>query len=147
LRVLPVTPRLGGALFALLGLVLFVLALDQPARLASGRIGPGFVAQGAAALLVGLAMLAILGPAGVQPPGLRGTARQALALLAAIAAFALLLRPLGFLLAAFAAAVLAAAAAPRARPAAALLTGALTAGGAALLFVGLLGMPLPLGPR
>lgn len=138
--------RLTGCLLAGLGMGLLLLALEQPARLASGRLGPGFVAQGTAGLLVLVgAAAALLGAPQGQAPA--GTFRPAALLLAAIAWFAATLAPLGFLAAAFGASQLAALAPCGARPGAALVTAVVTTAAATLLFAALLGLPLLLWPR
>jgi hypothetical protein len=139
---------LPGLLLAALGLVALGVAAGLPFRLPSGRPGPGFVPLLVAGALVVLAVLvAAAGAArGAAPTGL--PARPGLMLCAAIPAFGLLLPVAGFLPAAWAAASLALLATPGLGPWRVGLGGLALAVGAALLFLGLLGIPAPLlGPR
>jgi hypothetical protein len=139
---------LPGLLLAGLGLVALSIATTLPFRLPSGRPGPGFVPMLIAAALSVLAMLlAATGAARGAPSG-RLPARPGLMLCAAIPAFGLLLPTAGFLPAAWAAASLALLATPGLGALRVVFGGLALAGGAALLFLGLLGIPAPLlGPR
>jgi hypothetical protein len=133
--------RLPGTLLTSVGALMLAAALGQPAWLASGQVGPGFVPQGMAALLALLGLAALLRPAaGIAGP--RRTARPALFLLASVAGFALLLPLAGFLAASGLSGLLAALAAPGMRLRHAILVAAASMAGGAALFLGLLGLPL-----
>jgi hypothetical protein len=126
----PVSPRvrflktlngkdiLAGAFFCAVGLVYGAIALRD---LPMGRVfnmGPGFfpVVLCGLLLVIGLALIlrAILT---AEPEGVGGVPWLAVVLISAgIAAFAILLRPLGLLLAIFCATLIASFAAPKAKP-------------------------------
>jgi hypothetical protein len=139
---------LPGLLLAALGLGALAIGGALPFRLPSGRPGPGFVPVLVAAALTGLGLLlAVAGMLrGAAASGL--PARPGLALCGAVLAFGLLLPPAGFLPSAWAAASLALLAAPGLQAWQGAAGGLGLAAGAALLFLGLLGIPAPLiGPR
>ncbi len=133
-----------GIIITVMGFIASFLAFDQPRYVPSGQPGPGLLAQILAVTLtlIGLAHLATArrntGFSG------RGTLRPAAMLTLSVAAFAVLLRPAGFLVAASLCAFAATLAGHGTRPLGAALYGVAVAAASALLFAGLLGLPLRL---
>lgn len=108
------------------------------------NMGPGMFPIGLGVLLAVLG-LAILVPACFRAGSLPGMEpRAALTIIAAIAAFALLLDYLGTIAAVFGMTFIAATASPKFRPRVALILGAALLGIVLLIFRVGLGMPLPL---
>jgi hypothetical protein len=135
----------GPAALAALGAALLIVARTQPAWVGP-RVGPGLVAQAMAAGVVALAVLWAL--ARLRERGEGGAGRPARAsasplagvcLLASVAAFALLLPPVGLVPAAAAAAALAALGAGERRAGGLVLTAGVGAGLAAGIGAGLMG--------
>jgi hypothetical protein len=138
---------LPGLALAAFGAVALVVCATLAFRLPTGRPGPGFVPTLVAVALVGLGLAVAAAGAwrGAAPSGL--TPRPGLLLCGAVLAFGLLL-PAGFLPAAWVAGGLALLATPGMPAWQAVLGGLALAAAAALLFLGLLGIPAPLfGPR
>lgn len=138
-----------GISLSVIGFIITFLAFDQPRYLASGQPGPGLLAQllAVALTLIGIAHLGMAHLGKVRRrenfPG-RATLRPGVMLTVSAAAFAVLLRPAGFLVAASVCAFAATLAGRGTGPLAALAYGAAVAAASALLFVGLLGLPLRL---
>lgn len=133
-----------GISLAVMGFIVSFLAFEQPRYLSSGQPGPGLMAQILAVALT-LIGLAHVGSAWRREDFAgRGTLRPGVMLALSAVAFAVLLRPAGFIVAASVCAFAATLAGHGTRPLAAVLYGAGVAAASALLFVGLLGLPLRL---
>ncbi|WP_109119638.1 tripartite tricarboxylate transporter TctB family protein [Azospirillum sp. TSO22-1] len=138
---------LAAALFAALGAVALWLAFGHALGTAA-RMGPGFFPAAVAGLLV-LASALVAAGAWVGPaePVERGRLRPLASVLGAVLAFGLAIDRLGFLLSAALLFLIAGQAVPGTRLRATLALAAGVGGLTWLVFVKLLGIPLPTWPR
>ena len=135
---------LAGALFLAIGLLALYMAQGYTIG-GARRMGPGYFPAMLGALLALLGLVQVVASlGGARRVMSRIAIRPVLFIILAAASFGLLLRPVGLIAAVMAAVILAAMASPQSRPVSALLLAVGLAAGSAIVFVQLLGQPLPL---
>lgn len=147
MRIASTKDFLAGLLFAAFGATFAAVAATSYAQGTPARMGAGFFPLLLGLLLAGAGLAVMVRSVIVAGDGLpRVRLRPLLSLLAAMVLFALLLRPLGLLVSAAVLVLVGSLSSPEFRPRDALLLAAGLSVGAVLLFVLLLGLPLPVWP-
>lgn len=147
MRIASTKDFLAGLLFAAFGATFAAVAATSYAQGTPARMGAGFFPLLLGLLLAGVGLAVMVRSVIVAGDGLpRVHLRPLLSLLAAMVLFALLLRPLGLLVSAAVLVLVGSLSSPEFRLRDALLLAAGLSVGAVLLFVLLLGLPLPVWP-
>ena len=147
MRIASTKDFLAGILFAAFGVTFAAVAATSYAQGTPARMGAGFFPLVLGLLLTGVGLAVMARGLMVAGDGLpRVRLRPLLALLAAMVLFAVLLRPLGLLVSAAVLVLVGSLSSPEFRLRDALLLAAALSVGAVLLFVMLLGLPLPVWP-
>ena len=147
MRIASTKDFLAGILFAGLGAAFAAVAATSYAQGTPARMGAGFFPLVLGVLLAGVGLAVMVRSLVVPGDGLpRVQLRPLLSLLAAMVLFGLMLRPLGLLISAAALVLVGGLSSPEFRFKEAVLLAAGLSVGAVLLFVSILGLPLPVWP-
>lgn len=147
MRIASTKDFLAGVLFAGFGTTFAAVAATSYAQGTPARMGAGFFPLVLGVLLAGVGLAVMARSLMVAGDGLpRMRLRPLLSLLAAMALFGIMLRPLGLMVSAVVLVLVGSLSSPEFRLREALLLAAGLSVGAVLLFVTLLGLPLPVWP-